>query len=253
MATTYGKAGWPVPATGDVPTGPGILQAIATQLDNFVIPKYPSSAAQTTANPTPTNGDMWYRQDQSAGWQYRGSAGALVDADSFFLIATSTLASPAASVLFSAIPQTARHLRLVISAQSAYASNYYDNIQLRFNASASAIYGSSFSGTWPPTSGPQASNGSSATSAVCGFAWARQTATASAGRSVVDIFDYRDTNWYKGFVFRGFAGDGGSAQQNAAGGGAWGSTAGVTSLTLLLASASNFQTHSLFSLYGFGS
>lgn len=74
MSANTPKAGLTYPSLADVPNVPSNMQTMAGQLDNVVIPKYASSSAQTTANPTPTKGDLCYRTDLSGFQYYDGSA-----------------------------------------------------------------------------------------------------------------------------------------------------------------------------------
>ncbi|MFI6986017.1 hypothetical protein ACIBSV_46695 [Embleya sp. NPDC050154] len=50
-------------------------QAVATSLDSIVVPKYASSAARDTANPTPTVGDLHTRSDKRGNLFVRDTTG----------------------------------------------------------------------------------------------------------------------------------------------------------------------------------
>ena len=73
MSANTAKAGLTYPSLSDAPNVPSSIQTIASQLDGMVIPKYASSSAQATANPSPTAGDMCFRSDLNAYQQYDGS------------------------------------------------------------------------------------------------------------------------------------------------------------------------------------
>src|SRR5580704_594553 len=171
MATTYGKASWPIPSLTDAPNFPTAVQNIATQIDDYVIPRYASALAQTTAEALGSgvkDGDRWYRTDQSQGWINRNGT-VVPDADSWNYIAATTLGTPTASVLLSGIPSTYRHLRVMISAKSPLNTNYYDNILMQINGSSSAIYATAMVFTDPPSNtGSVAGDSSSNSSAIVG-------------------------------------------------------------------------------------
>lgn len=74
MSANTPKAGLSYPSLADPPNVPANLQTLTTELDGMVIPKYASAVAMTTANPSPTNGDMCFRSDLNAYMTYSGSA-----------------------------------------------------------------------------------------------------------------------------------------------------------------------------------
>ena len=162
--------------------------------------------------------------------------------DGYESIATA-YGSGGSTLTFSSIPSTYTHLQIrVMSLTSATAPNAI----LRFNSdtgsnyTAHQLYGSGSvagsnipgSGSNPQTSIPVAQLGSS----------------TQPGVGVVDILDYANTNKYK--TIRSLSGyDANGSGYIILRSGAWMSTSAVTSITLLTDSG-NFNTNSVFELYG---
>ena len=162
--------------------------------------------------------------------------------DGYESIAT-VYGSGGSTLTFSSIPSTYTHLQIrVMSLTSATAPNAI----LRFNSdtgsnyTAHQLYGSGSvagsnipgSGSNPQTSIPVAQLGSS----------------TQPGVGVVDILDYANTNKYK--TIRSLSGyDANGSGYIILRSGAWMSTSAVTSITLLTDSG-NFNTNSVFELYG---
>lgn len=170
----------------------------------------------------------------------QGGGGA---AGSFELIETQVLGSNVASVTFSSIPATYKHLQLRYTAQT---NTNHSILRGRFNGdSTSSNYsrhylygdGSTVGASWSTNNG-----------------WLDfgplEIGTNFFTAGVVDVLDYANTN--KNKTTRALAGRVGSANRNIAlSSGGWFSTSAVTSLTLSEAFfGQNLLTGSRFSLYG---
>lgn len=255
MATTYGRASWPIPALTDAPNATTMIQAVATQLDQFVVPKYASAAAQTAANPSPADGDNWYRTDLTQGFQFRnfsGGAATLPDADSFGYVAEQTLGVAVASVTFTGIPQTWKHLKLIISAGCSDAVNEED-LNIQINGNATTNYASRWiqlgpnnttvSGSAPGLStkgviGPCNGTGSSGPFGNIEVTFPNYTAVTPVGRT---------------WLWQGAVVAGSTLWQTEQGGGTLNVTGAMSSFTLTTVNSTNFVVGSFFGLYGMGS
>lgn len=258
MSTTYGKAGWPIPALTDAPNAQTMIQAIAAQIDSFVMPKYASAAAQSAANPTPADGDNWYRTDLSQGYQYRGAFGVtLPDADSYGYLGEVLLGSTTTTIFLSAIPQTYQHLRLVLVGRSAAASggNGFDEVYIRFNADSGSNYSSHNVILVDETTSisPSASVLDATNAPRIG---AITNGSAGSGSIVIDIPVYSNTVWQKQYTGTFHASSGVGAPNNkyhGVAGGIWSSTNAITTIALSTASGSGFISGTIAHLYGYGS
>ena len=167
-----------------------------------------------------------------------GSPAAVGDYES---ISTTTLTSAAASVTFSSISSSYKHLQIrfisklsagddvIMRFNSDSANNYYNHIL--YGTGASAIAAVPFSG------------------AYSGVALYYTGSTASVAGGVIDILDYTSTNKNKTVRFLGGYDDNGSGNIDFASG-LWSATpAAITSIVLKPLTA-NFATNSSFALYG---
>ena len=164
---------------------------------------------------------------------------------SLVLIQAQVLSASAPSVTFSAIPQTFKMLKLVVSARSAY-GGAFDVLPLWFNGSG----GTAYSDRRLEGDGSAATSGSRAGSAVC-YVAAAPSASITAntfGNVQIDIPDYA------GGAYKAVSADG-TAENNATSvnlsitAALWASTAPITSLTLG-ANIGPFIAGSTFYLYG---
>lgn len=179
---------------------------------------------------------------------FSAGAGNGAAAGSYELISTTILGSSTASVTFSTIDQTYKHLQIRMAARSDVASRT-DSTIIRWNADTSStryshyLYGDGslvYSGNTPSTA----------------YIWknltgATNSTTGNFGASVVDILDY--TNTSKNKTYRALGGlhhpDAGNSYI-ALTSGFLISTTTISSLTLLTNSGGNFVAGSRFSLYG---
>ena len=162
------------------------------------------------------------------------------------IASTRVSGSVAASITFSSIPATYKHLLILLSGQCDNAAE--QNLLMRFNGDTGANY------HW------QLMQGSGATAAASSSA--SQTAiipgsvlgsahTNRAGSSYIFIPEYTGTTWHKNSLSQG-----GRIKNDTANDfifqtffGHWKSTAAITSITLLPATG-NFQIGSIATLYG---
>jgi hypothetical protein len=167
------------------------------------------------------------------------------------LIETKTLTVAAASIEFTSIPQTFTDLVLLGSTRSSVAGNNSDNVFMSANAVVSGYSSRNLTGSGTVvSSGINANNittkthiGIAAATAVAGSGW---------GSTTVYIPNY------KGSTNKSYSVDatteGNSSTQNEVVNtivaGLMPVTAAITSLTITLASGSNFTAGTIFSLYG---
>jgi hypothetical protein len=167
-------------------------------------------------------------------------------------LATVTVgATSVASITFTGIPSTYKHLQIRGIARGSRATYGNDNLNIQFNLDT----GSNYSWHKLQGDGSSASAGGNATQT-------RMTSNALAGSGaptgdfsahILDILDYANTNKYK--TLRGLDGVDLNGTVAANGGvielhsGNWMNTAAVTSITLF-AGDPNFVQYTSFALYG---
>jgi hypothetical protein len=175
------------------------------------------------------------------------SQGGGAAAGDFELISTTLLTSSAASVAFTSIPATYKHLQIRATVRSDRALGI-DTLTMRFNSDSSANY-------W--THGMYG-NGSAASVLALGAnssIYAGRTTdslnTASAfAPNIIDILDYLSTNKNKTIRCLFGADTVGSYPWQGIHSGSWGSTAAITAIDILPITGPNFVSGSRFSLYG---
>ena len=172
----------------------------------------------------------------------------IASADNYYMepIATQLLSSAAATVTFSNIPNTYKHLQLrSIARTTAAATDNYCNII--FNSDSGANY--SYHNLRTDGGGGVQASGLASQNAIYLQRYAGGNAAASIfGSVIVDILDYASTS--KNKTLRNFGGE----ERNGAGSvylvsGAWFNSSLINSITLTPESGS-FATNSRFSLYG---
>ncbi len=157
-------------------------------------------------------------------------------------IATITVGSGGtASVTFSSIPSTYKHLQIRLIAQSNQSST---SGVMQLNGDTASNY----SNHYLSGDGATASAGSLLSSFMYSNYIPSSSNTNVFGAGVIDILDYADTNKYK--TFRSLSG----ADLNGSGGialysGSWRNTAAITSITLTRGVGLMSQ-YSSFALYG---
>tara|TARA_R110000868_G_scaffold376295_1_gene641144 strand:+ start:269 stop:793 length:525 start_codon:yes stop_codon:yes gene_type:complete len=169
-------------------------------------------------------------------------------AGTYEIISTQTLGTAEAIVTFSSIPQTYTDLVFVTQSRASTAGVNDKDIGIRFNGDASSVYSrTTLSG-----------NGSTATSfratgnnVVYGAQHPLSSGTANVlGVATWNIMNYSQADTYKTVLVRSSC-DGASVNDVRTVVGLWrGTIAGITSLSLILASGGSFAVGSTFSLYG---
>lgn len=162
------------------------------------------------------------------------------------VIAEQILSASAASVTFSSIPGTYRHLALVYVARSDRSGQATDGMGLQVNGDTAANYDSNGQ-LWGDTTVTDANTGGTFLNAgnITGA-----TATAGeVGLGVIFIGDYARNAWRKQVQTDGSVQAGGGVRGFKYFG-HWKSTAAVTSMTLLSTTGSNLVSGSVLTLYG---
>lgn len=162
-------------------------------------------------------------------------------------IATTVITSDTASVTFSSIPQTYKHLQLRMFAKTDRA-DLEDVTLIQFNGDTAANYSyHNIRGNGTAAS----SEGAASTS----YIYLHFASTGSTGvtnifaSSVVDILDYADTNKFKTTrSLHGFDANGSGRIYLASGN--WRSTSAITSIVLDQQFGTNWKQYSHFALYG---
>jgi len=167
-------------------------------------------------------------------------------AGAYELISTTVLSSSAASVTFSGIDQTYKHLQIRATSRSANNGSSYGQISLRFNADSATNY------SWHSLSGDgstvsSGTNGPSQSSMRIGQTVGSAQVSTLFSFSVTDILDYSSVSKYK--TIRTLNGKQATNPYVELYSGSWRSTNALTSITVFEESGS-LATGSRFSLYG---
>ncbi len=148
-----------------------------------------------------------------------------------------------ASITFTGIPATYKHLQVRVSALTAASGKV---MVARFNSDSSASY------TWHFLNGQgtTASAGNSTGNTYSRFFGQNiGTNTTNPSVSVIDILDYANTNKYK--TMRALSGsDNNGSGEVALESSLWINTSAISTITILLNDSSNFSQYSTFALYG---
>lgn len=184
----------------------------------------------------------WYRSMLAGNEAYSPGA--------YELISTTVLGSDTASVTFSSIVGTYKHLQIRMTGRISATSSLLGSTLIRLNGDTTAAnYSSHF------LRGSGSSVSSFAVLGSSGFYALNSTAGNGSsanifGSAIIDILDYSSTSKYK----TGRTMSGGLTSSTTTfivlQSGLWMNTASVTSITLVDESANNFITGSRFSLYG---
>jgi hypothetical protein len=166
--------------------------------------------------------------------------------NSYDSIATTTVgAGGVASITFSSIPSTYRHLQIRLSAQTNQA-NFGDGAIYRFNGDTANNY------TLHWLSGDGASASALAIAPYGGLRIAQLSGNDSTnvfGAAVIDILDYANTNKFKtGKSLDGYDRNGGGQISLASG--VWMNTTAVNSITLTVTGGSAWKQYTSAALYG---
>jgi hypothetical protein len=169
---------------------------------------------------------------------------------SYESIATVSVTSNTATISFTSIPSTYKHLQIRYIARDNRATTGFDNMFMKFNGGASATYswhrlvgsGTAASSTASPSSGDIALSEAAISRG--------NNASGIFAPGIIDILDYTDTNKYTTVraLHGGDSNGGGSMLLTS---GLWyGSTNAITSIDFTAESASSFVQYSHFALYG---
>jgi len=185
------------------------------------------------------------------------SGGVAASTNSYESIQTTTVGSGgSASISFSSIPSTYKHLQIRGIAQDNRATYNSSGFNMRLNGDTGANY----SWHWVQASWvagattAMADAGASATNMNLMGSIVSSVATNVFGAFVIDVLEYTNTNIYK--TVRGLSG--GDANAEVSGyrpvprlaSGSWRSTSAVTSITLYPEFGTQFNQYSSFALYG---
>ena len=173
------------------------------------------------------------------------SQGGGAAAGSFELIETILLASTTATVTFSSIPSTYKHMQIRAVGRSSVAGDT-GGFGLQLNSDSGANY--TFHAITGDGSSLAALAQTGRTSAAVGVMTASSSTANSFGVLVLDILDYANTN--KNKTLRSLTGKQSTGSLIRLASGAWLNTSAVTSMTFLDTVGGSFVSGSRFSLYG---
>jgi hypothetical protein len=176
------------------------------------------------------------------------SGGAAAATGSYESIATATGTGSSATITFSSIPATYKHLQIRAIMRTDRA-NTDSSLRIRFNSDS----GSNYAWHWlyGDASSAAATGAASQTSGFVGQGAGGTAAANLIGVSIVDIQDYASTS--KNKTVRAF---GGIDANNVFTGyvslfsSLWMNTNAITSIDLVVSDGSNWTSQTVFSLYG---
>jgi len=178
-------------------------------------------------------------------WAASGAGGG--GASDFQLISTQLVSSSVASVTFSSIPSTFRHLQLRVAGRGEQSAASI-SIRLTANSDSGANYASHY--IFGDGSSVYSVGLPSETYASLGFIPAAQMASSVFGASIIDVLDYSKTTKNKTFrALNGFKDNTFPTNRVALHSALWASTSAINSLSLV-AQSGNWAVGSRFSLYG---
>jgi hypothetical protein len=169
---------------------------------------------------------------------------AIANASSYESISSQTLSSSTATITFSSIPATYKHLQIRAIARSTFAQNTGDPVTVQVNG----VTGSSYAYQYYSVNGSTLDfdQYSSQTNMGLGYAPNDGVTADTFGAFIIDIEDYSSTS--KNKTFRAFGGYDSNGQGTLRlQSGLFVSTSAITSISL---SQNTFKTGSVFSLYG---
>lgn len=166
-----------------------------------------------------------------------------------WLISRTTLSSDTATVTFSSIPGTYKHLQVRINSKSARTSTPLTPIYVTINSDTGSNYARHLLYGDGTTAGTGAN--ASTTSMYLGYeATSESTVNANTfGVSIIDFHDYASTSKYKTIRSLCGADTNGNGQIRLTSG-LWMSTSAITSISFS-DTVDNFKSGSTFALYGF--
>lgn len=180
--------------------------------------------------------------------------GVAASTNSYESIATTTVgAGGTATITFSSIPSTYKHLQLRIISRSDLATSDTDSLALRFNSDTGSNYAYHFLTGNGATA--TASAAASQSAAILGGEPSNSHTSSVFGAFVVDILDYANTSKTKvirslgGYDANGVGTDKGEIRLSSS---LWNSTSAITDISLKSGGSFNrgFTQYSSFALYG---
>ena len=169
---------------------------------------------------------------------FTGAAGAVRE------LSSTRLTENTATLSFTSIPQTCKHLQIVLLAKTTHTAN--ENVLMRFNGDSGNNY------LWQIT---QAANTTASgaqallTSSIVPGSAVLSTGTSRPSPTVIDIPEYTQTNFHKVAVSVSGRSPDDSTMLSQSSFGHWKNTAAITSITFSLGTGS-FATGSIATLYG---
>ena len=170
--------------------------------------------------------------------------------NSYESIQTYTLGSSQASITFSSIPSTYKHLQIRMISRTNLAAQGFASLTMKLNSDAASNY--SWHRLWGNGSSANAGANAPDTSMLFAVTSGNQNTASSFSAAVVDILDYENVSKYK--TIRSLTG--GDDNNNGANGyiglhsGSWRNTAAVTSILIEPGAGQSFLANSSFALYG---
>lgn len=181
------------------------------------------------------------------GFWATAGAGAAGGGAAMELISSTILSSASASVSFSSIPATYKHLQIRMTARTSDSVNFgIEGLRVQFNSDTNANYSAhDIMGNGSSVG----SNGYTNLSAMNpGVNPTSMQASGVFGARIIDLLDYASTAKYK--TLRSFSGHSASESRVYLSSGSWRSTSAVSSIQLFNGNSYNFTAGSRFSLYG---
>lgn len=173
-----------------------------------------------------------------------------ISTTSYESIATQTVgAGGAATVTFSSIPQTFKHLQIRGIARGTSTSTY-DRVDYRFNSDSGTNYARHLI-LAGGISTPESYGYTGQTFGAAAYVSGATLNSAVFGAVVIDILDYTNTSKYKTVKSIGGADGNGSQTYMNLASAVWQSTSAITSITIgPIEAATNLAQYSSFALYG---
>lgn len=213
-----------------------------------VVTPFASASARTSAITSPVEGMFSYRSDDKVAEMYDGSTYVPIG---WRPITSTLLGATTGSVTWTSIPQTFKHLMIVVLARGDTAASYAD-VYVRFNNDSATNYGRT--SVEADMGGVLALLSASTQNAMIGWRIpAASLAVTHSGGGFGYVHNYTDVNW-RNKDFKCQSGGGTiTSMSNRIWWGVWdpASPAAVTRIDLF-PNAGSFVTGSYFALYGFG-
>ena len=164
---------------------------------------------------------------------------------SYYSIATTTLSSSTATVTFSSIPSTYKHLQIRAIARSTFNQNTGDQVTVQVNGVTASSYSYHYMSANGSTIGDVNATSTTTTMGL-GYAPNDGVTANTFGAFIIDVADYASTSKFKTFrAFGGYDANGSGTIRLQSG--LFQSTNAVTSISL---THNTFKAGSTFALYG---